>query len=86
VGDLYSDGKRLTGVEALAPGIPIGLDDVTSLTQLDGATHWPLDTLMLGRDITGHALDDPRATDTARGITRVAVARGHALGCIGAQG
>lgn len=66
-------------------GIPIALDDVTSVTQLDGATHWPLDTVKLGRDVTGRALDDGRAADSARGIARFAVARGIGLIAVGVE-
>jgi EAL domain-containing protein (putative c-di-GMP-specific phosphodiesterase class I) len=68
-----------------ARGIPIALDDVTSVMQLDGATRWPLDTVKLGRDLTGRALDDPRAADTARGIARFAAARGIALIAVGIE-
>lgn len=66
-------------------GIPIALDDVTSVTQLDGATQWPLDTVKLGREITGHALEDPRAADMARSIARFASARGIALIAVGVE-
>jgi EAL domain-containing protein (putative c-di-GMP-specific phosphodiesterase class I) len=71
--------------ELRARGIPIALDDVTSVAQLDGAADWPLDTVKLGREIIGHALDDPRAADTARGISRFAVERGIGLIAVGIE-
>ncbi|HEV8669930.1 MAG TPA: EAL domain-containing protein [Candidatus Limnocylindria bacterium] len=80
-GEASSTGLRELG----SRGIPIALDDVTSVVQLDGATQWPLDTVKLGREIIGHALDDPRAADTARGIARFAAARGIALVAVGVE-
>jgi EAL domain-containing protein (putative c-di-GMP-specific phosphodiesterase class I) len=78
-----SDG---TGLRDLGSrGIPIALDDVTSITQVDGATEWSLDTVKLGRDLTAHALDDARAADSARGIARFAAARGIALVAVGVE-
>lgn len=71
--------------ELASRGIPIALDDVTSVTQLDGATDWPLDTVKLGREIVGHALDDPRAGDMARAIARYAVQRGIGLIAVGIE-
>lgn len=66
-------------------GIPIALDDVTTVTQLDGAATWPLDTVKLGREIVGHALDDPRAADMARGIARFATERGIGVVAVGVE-
>lgn len=66
-------------------GIPIALDDVTSITQVDSATEWPLDSVKLGRDLTARALDDARAADSARGIARFAAARGIALVAVGVE-
>ena len=80
-GDASSSGLR----DLASRGVPIALDDVTSVTQLDGATQWPLDTVKLGREITAHALDDPRAADAARGIGRFASARGIALIAVGVE-
>jgi EAL domain-containing protein (putative c-di-GMP-specific phosphodiesterase class I) len=75
-----------TGLRELASrGIPIALDDVTSVTQLDGATDWPLDTVKIGREIIGHALDDPRASDMARAIASFAVQRGIGLIAVGIE-
>ncbi|HKY50068.1 MAG TPA: EAL domain-containing protein [Candidatus Limnocylindria bacterium] len=68
-----------------ARDIPIALDDVTSVMQLDGATQWPIDTVKLGRDVTARVLDDPRAADTARGIARFAADRGVALIAVGVE-
>lgn len=81
IGEASSTGMRELG----ARGIPIALDDVTSVVQLDGATQWPLDTVKLGREIVGHALVDPRAADIARGIARFAVERGIALVAVGIE-
>ena len=64
-------------------GIPIALDDVTSVTQLDGAAAWSLDTVKVGRQIIGHALDDPSAADKARGIAGSAVERGVGVVAVG---
>lgn len=80
-GEASSAGLRDLG----ARGIPIALDDVTTVKQLDGATEWPLDAVKLGREITGHALDDPRAADMARGIARFAADRGIALIAVGVE-
>lgn len=66
-------------------GIPIALDDVTSVVQLDGATGWSLDTVKLGRDIIGRAMDDARANDVARGIGRFAAERGIRLVAVGIE-
>jgi len=66
-------------------GIPIALDDVTTVAQLDGATNWPLDTVKLGREIIAHALDDARAAEVARGIARVAAERGIGLVAVGIE-
>jgi EAL domain-containing protein (putative c-di-GMP-specific phosphodiesterase class I) len=80
-GDASSSGVRDLG----SRGIPIALDDVTSVAQLDAATGWPLDSAKLGREIVGHALDDGRAADTARGIARVAAGRRIALVAVGVE-
>jgi EAL domain-containing protein (putative c-di-GMP-specific phosphodiesterase class I) len=75
-----------TGLRELGSrGIPIALDDVTSVTQLDGAANWPLDTVKLGREIIGHALDDARAAETARAIARFTVERGIGLIAVGIE-
>lgn len=66
-------------------GIPITLDDVTSVMQLDGATHWQLDTIKLGREIIGSALGDPRAAEMARGVARFAGERGIAVIAVGVE-
>jgi EAL domain-containing protein (putative c-di-GMP-specific phosphodiesterase class I) len=71
--------------ELRARGIPIALDDVTRTAQLEGAADWPLDTVKLGREIIGHALDDPGAADTARGISRFAEERGIGLVAVGIE-
>jgi EAL domain-containing protein (putative c-di-GMP-specific phosphodiesterase class I) len=74
-------GLRELGARA----IPIALDDVTSVVQLDGATQWPLDTVKLGREITGRALDDHRATEVARAIAGYTSARGIGLVAVGIE-
>jgi EAL domain-containing protein (putative c-di-GMP-specific phosphodiesterase class I) len=71
--------------ELASRGIPIALDDVTSIGQLDGASHWPLDTVKLGREIIGHALDDPRAADVARAIAHFALQRGIGVIAVGIE-
>ena len=71
--------------ELASRGIAIALDDVTSVTQLDGASDWPLDTVKIGREIVGHALDDPRASDMARAIASFAVQRGIGLIAVGIE-
>jgi len=71
--------------ELASRGIAIALDDVTSVTQLDGASDWPLDTVKIGREIIGHALDDPRASDMARAIAGFAVQRGIGLIAVGIE-
>jgi EAL domain-containing protein (putative c-di-GMP-specific phosphodiesterase class I) len=75
-----------TGLRELASrGIAIALDDVTSVAQLDGAADWPLDTVKIGREIIGHALDDPKAGDMARAIASFAVQRGVGLIAVGIE-
>jgi EAL domain-containing protein (putative c-di-GMP-specific phosphodiesterase class I) len=87
--EIRADGtgqQSSAGVRELGSrGIPIALDDVTTVAQLDGATQWPLDTVKVGRDVIGRALDDPRAADMARGIARFAGERGIALVAVGVE-
>ena len=71
--------------ELASRGIAITLDDVTTVAQLDGAADWPLDTVKIGREIIGQALDDPRAGDTARAIASFAVQRGIGLTAVGIE-
>jgi EAL domain-containing protein (putative c-di-GMP-specific phosphodiesterase class I) len=71
--------------ELASRSIPIALDDVTSIGQLDGAAQWPLDTVKLGREIIGHALDDPPAADMARAIAHFAVQRGIGIIAVGIE-
>jgi diguanylate cyclase len=66
-------------------GIPIALDDVTSVPQLDSAADWPLDTVKVGREIIGRALDDPRAAETARAIARFTLERGVGVIAVGIE-
>jgi len=80
-GEASSAGVR----ELSARGVPIALDDVTSLLQLDRAMHWPLDTVKLGREITGHVADDARAADVARGIAHATRERGIGLVAVGVE-
>ena len=65
--------------------IPIALDDVTSVTQLDSAAQWPLDTVKIGREIIGHALDDPRAGEMAHSIAKFAAQRGIGIVAVGIE-
>ena len=65
--------------------IPIALDDVTSVTQLDGAAQWPLDTVKIGREIIGHALEDARAGEMAHAIAKFAGQRGIGLVAVGIE-
>jgi EAL domain-containing protein (putative c-di-GMP-specific phosphodiesterase class I) len=71
--------------ELRARGIPIALDDVTSPSQLESAADWPLDTVKLGREIFGRALDDPLAADAARAIARLSADRGAGLIAVGIE-
>jgi len=81
-----ASGASTAGARDLGSrGIPIALDDVTSVTQLDGATNWSLDTVKLGREIIGHALDDARSADVARGIAHFATERGIGLVAVGIE-
>ncbi len=45
--------------------------------------HWPLDTVKLGREITGHVADDARAAEVARGIAHATRERGIGLVAVG---
>ncbi|MEP6694938.1 MAG: EAL domain-containing protein [Chloroflexota bacterium] len=71
--------------ELASRGIPIALDDVTSVTQLDGVADWPLATVKVGREIIGHALDDARAGETARAIAGYAKDRHIGLIAVGIE-
>lgn len=75
-----------TGVRELgARGIPIALDDVTNIGQLDAVTDWPLNTLKLGREIIGRAVDDTGAAEMAHRVAHVAHERGIALVAVGVE-
>jgi EAL domain-containing protein (putative c-di-GMP-specific phosphodiesterase class I) len=80
-GEASSIGVRELG----ARGIPIALDDVTSIVQLERATEWPLDTVKLGREITGRAADDASAAEMARSIAHFALERSIALVAVGVE-
>jgi len=71
--------------ELASRGIAIALDDVTSVTQLDGASDWPLDTVKIGREIMGHALEDPRAGEMAHAIAKFAGQRGIGIVAVGIE-
>jgi diguanylate cyclase len=79
--EVSSTGARELG----ARGVPIALDDVTSVAQLDAAIHWPLDTVKLGREVTGHAVDDAGAAEMAHAIARRALERGIAVVAVGVE-
>jgi EAL domain-containing protein (putative c-di-GMP-specific phosphodiesterase class I) len=75
-----------TGVRALsARGIQIALDDVTDVAQLGAVSHWPLDTVKLGREITGRAVTDQTAAETAYAIAQLARERNTALVAVGVE-
>lgn len=80
-GEASGAGVRELG----ARGIPIALDDVTNVGQLDGVAGWPLNTLKLGREITGRAVDDTGAAEMAHGVAHVAHERGIALVAVGVE-
>jgi EAL domain-containing protein (putative c-di-GMP-specific phosphodiesterase class I) len=80
-GEVTGAGMRELG----SRGIPIALDDVTSVRQLDAATQWPLDTVKLGREIVGRALEDARAAEMARSIARFVAERGIGLVAVGVE-
>jgi len=75
-----------TGVRELgARGVPVALDDVTSVVQLEAASHWPLATAKLGVKIVGHVVDDPAAAEMAHDIAHFALERGIALVAVGVE-
>jgi EAL domain-containing protein (putative c-di-GMP-specific phosphodiesterase class I) len=81
-----TDEESSTGVRELgARGIPIALDDVTSVAQLEAVSHWPLETAKLGREITGHAVTDQTAAETAYRIAHLARERNIALVAVGVE-
>jgi EAL domain-containing protein (putative c-di-GMP-specific phosphodiesterase class I) len=81
-----TDDASSTGVRELgARGIPIALDDVTSVAQLEAVGHWPLETVKLGREITGHAVTDQTAAETAHAIAQLARERNIALVAVGVE-
>ena len=68
-----------------ARGIAIALDDVTTVAQLAEVGEWPLDTVKLGREITGHAVADQTAAETAFAIAQLARERNIALVAVGVE-
>jgi EAL domain-containing protein (putative c-di-GMP-specific phosphodiesterase class I) len=81
-----TDEASSMGVRELgARGIPIALDDVTSVAQLDGVIQWPLETVKLGREITGHAVAEAPAAEIARAIADRARERSIALVAVGVE-
>ena len=81
-----TDEASSTGVRELgARGVPIALDDVTSVTQLDVVTGWPLEMVKLGREITGRAVVDAPAAEMARGIADRTRERSIALVAVGVE-
>jgi EAL domain-containing protein (putative c-di-GMP-specific phosphodiesterase class I) len=81
-----TDEASSTGVRELgARGIPIALDDVTSVAQLDGVIQWPLEMVKLGREITGHAVAEAPAADIAHAIADRARERSIALVAVGVE-
>lgn len=81
-----TDEASSSGVRELgARGIPIALDDVTSVAQLDGVLHWSLETVKLGREITGHAVADAPAAQVAQEIADRARERNISLVAVGVE-
>ena len=80
-GEVSSTGVRELG----ARGVPIALDDVTSVVQLEGARDWPLATAKLGVKIIGRVVDDPAAAEMAHDIAHFALERGIALVAVGIE-
>jgi EAL domain-containing protein (putative c-di-GMP-specific phosphodiesterase class I) len=81
-----TDEASSTGVRELgARGIPIALDDVTSVAQLDGVNQWPLESVKLGREIIGHAVVDAPAAEIAHAIANRARERNLALVAVGVE-
>jgi EAL domain-containing protein (putative c-di-GMP-specific phosphodiesterase class I) len=81
-----TDATSSTGVRELgARGIPIALDDVTRVAQLDGVTDWPLESAKLGREITGRAVTDQVAAETAHAIAQRARERNIELVAVGVE-
>jgi EAL domain-containing protein (putative c-di-GMP-specific phosphodiesterase class I) len=81
-----TDEASSTGVRELgARGIPIALDDVTSVAQLDGVIQWPLEMVKLGREITGHAVAEAPAAEIARAIAVRVRERSIALVAVGVE-
>jgi EAL domain-containing protein (putative c-di-GMP-specific phosphodiesterase class I) len=80
-GEASSAGVRELG----ARGIPIALDDVTSVAQLEAVGDWPLDTVKLGREITGRATADQGAAEAAHAIAQRARERNIALVAVGVE-
>jgi EAL domain-containing protein (putative c-di-GMP-specific phosphodiesterase class I) len=83
--DEASDASSAGLGELGSRGVPIALDDVTTVAQLDGATGWSLDTVKLGREILGHAVDDTKVADMARGIASVAAERRIGVVAVGIE-
>ena len=81
-----TDATSSTGVRELgARGVPIALDDVTSVAQLDGVNDWPLDSVKLGREITGRAVTDQGAAETALAIAQRTRERNIELVAVGVE-
>jgi EAL domain-containing protein (putative c-di-GMP-specific phosphodiesterase class I) len=81
-----TDEVSSTGVRELgARGIPIALDDVTSVAQLDGVIKWPLEMVKLGREITGRAVAEAPAAEIARAIADRTRERSIALVAVGVE-
>jgi len=80
-GEASSAGVRELG----ARGIPIALDDVTSVTQLESVSDWPLETAKLGREVTGRAVVEQSAAETAHAIAQLARERKIALIAVGVE-
>lgn len=81
-----TDEASSTGVRELgARGIPIALDDVTSVAQLEAVSKWPLETAKLGREITGRAAAEAPAAEIAHAIADRARERSIALVAVGVE-
>ena len=80
-GEASSAGVRELG----ARGIPIALDDLTSVAQLEAVSDWPFDTVKIGREVIGRAVAHQSAAETAYGIAQLARERNFALVAVGVE-
>ncbi len=88
VAEIHADPGEapIVAIAALrTSGVPVALDDVTSVDQLGKSDGWPLDALKLGRSLAGRVVSDARAGEIARSIANSAGARGLAVIAVGVE-